>query len=158
MALQTGIKAPSFTLKSKSSEGLADISPLDNAGKKNVVLLFFPLAFTSVCADEMCSVRDQLKEYEKLDAEVYAISVDSPFTQEVFAQQKKLNFPLLSDFNREVSKQYDVLFEDLLGFKGVSKRAAFVINKEGVIVYATDSNDPKQLPDFEAMKKVLAED
>ncbi|MCH8474673.1 MAG: redoxin domain-containing protein [Opitutales bacterium] len=157
MALQTGTKAPAFTLKSKNADGLADISPLDNVGSKNVVLLFFPLAFTSVCADEMCSVRDQLKEYEKLEAEVYAISVDSPFTQEVFAKEKNLNFPLLSDFNREVSKQYDVLFEDLLGFKGVSKRAAFVINKEGTIVYATDSNDPKQLPDFEAMKKVLAE-
>ncbi|MCH8540305.1 MAG: redoxin domain-containing protein [Opitutales bacterium] len=157
MALQIGTKAPAFTLKSKNADGLADISPLDNVGSKNVVLLFFPLAFTSVCADEMCSVRDQLKEYEKLEAQVYAISVDSPFTQEVFAKEKNLNFPLLSDFNREVSKKYDVLFEDLLGFKGVSKRAAFVINKEGTIVYATDSNDPKQLPDFEAMKKVLAE-
>ncbi|MCC5789387.1 MAG: redoxin domain-containing protein [Opitutales bacterium] len=157
MALQIAPKAPAFTFKSKNADGLADISPLDNVGSKNVVLLFFPLAFTSVCADEMCSVRDQLKEYEKLEAQVYAISVDSPFTQEVFAKEKNLNFPLLSDFNREVSKKYDVLFEDLLGFKGVSKRAAFVINKEGTIVYATDSNDPKQLPDFEAMKKVLAE-
>ena len=157
MSLSVGTKAPAFTLKSKSEDGLKDISPLENSPSKNVVLLFFPLAFTSVCADEMCSVRDSLKEYESLDAAVYGISVDSPFSQEVFAKEKRLNFPLLSDFNRDVSKAYDVLFEDLLGFKGVSKRAAFVINKAGEIVYASDSNDPKQLPDFEAMKKVLAE-
>lgn len=155
MALPTGTKAPAFSLKSKSSDGLADLNPLaDNPGK-NVVLLFFPLAFTSVCSDEMCSVRDTLADFASLDAAVYGISVDSPFAQEVFATERKLNFPLLSDFNKEVSAQYDVLYADLLGFKGVSKRSAFVINKEGVIIYASSDDDPKVVPDFAAIKEAL---
>lgn len=155
MPLSKGTQAPQFSLKSKSADGLADLNPIaDNPGKQ-VVLLFFPLAFTSVCENEMCSIRDSLSDYAALDAAVYGISVDSPFSQEVFAQKNGLNFPLLSDFNKEVSAQYDVLFSDLLGFKGVSKRAAFVINKEGVVTYSTSSDDPKVLPDFDAIKAAL---
>jgi len=156
MAIATGTKAPDFSLKSKNDEGLADVSLSANLGKTSTVLLFFPLAFTSVCEAELCGIRDSLKDYEGLNAQVYGISVDSPFSQEVFAKQNGLNFPLLSDFNKDVSSAYDVLFEDLLGFKGVSKRSAFVINQDGVVVYSESSDDPKQLPNFDAIKAALA--
>ncbi len=157
MAIATGTKAPDFTLKSKNEDGLADVTLSDNFGKSSTVLLFFPLAFTSVCQDELCSIRDSLGDYEGLNAQVYGISVDSPFSQEAFAQANGgFKFPLLSDFNKDVSVAYDVLFEDLLGFKGVSKRSAFVIDKEGTVVYSESSDDPKQLPDFEAIKAALA--
>lgn len=156
MAIATGTKAPDFTLKSKSDSGLDDITLSNNYGKTATVLLFFPLAFTSVCQDELCGIRDSLTDYEGLNAAVYGISVDSPFSQEAFAKANGLNFPLLSDFNKEVSTAYDVLFEDLLGFKGVSKRSAFVISKSGEVVYSESSDDPKQLPDFEAIKAALA--
>ena len=155
MAIAQGNKAPEFTLKTKTAEGLEEVSLADNFGKKKTVLLFFPLAFTSVCMDEMCSVNQSLDDYSSLNAQVYGISVDSPFTQEKMAEVDKLQFPLLSDFNKEVSKAYDVLFEDLLGFKGVAKRSAFVIDEEGTILYAESSDDPKQLPDFEAIKAAL---
>lgn len=157
MALPKGVKAPDFQLKSKQPEGLVDIRLSDNFGKKPTVLLFFPLAFTSVCESEMCSIRDSLKDYESLNAAVYGISVDSPFSLDVFARQNKLNFPLLSDFNKEVSTAYDVLFADLLGFKGVSKRSAFVVGKDGTIRYSSSSDDPKVLPDFDAVKAALAD-
>lgn len=156
MAIATSTKAPDFTLKSKSDSGLDDIKLSDNYGKTATVLLFFPLAFTSVCQDELCGIRDSLADYEGLNAAVYGISVDSPFAQEAFAKANGLNFPLLSDFNKEVSTAYDVLFEDLLGFKGVSKRSAFVISKDGEVVYSESSDDPKQLPDFAAIKAALA--
>jgi len=157
MAIATGTKAPDFTLKSKNEQGLADVTLSDNFGESSTVLLFFPLAFTSVCQDELCSIRDSLADYEGLNAQVYGISVDSPFSQEAFAQANGgFKFPLLSDFNKEVSSAYDVLFEDLLGFKGVSKRSAFVIDKEGTVVYSESSDDPKQLPDFAAIKAALA--
>jgi peroxiredoxin len=156
MALAKSTKAPQFTLKTKTAEGLEDVSLADNLGKQKTVLLFFPLAFTSVCMDEMCSVSNNIQDYSSLNAKVYGISVDSPFTQEKMAEVDGLKFPLLSDFNKEVSAAYDVLFEDLLGFKGVSKRSAFVIDEDGVIIYAESSDDPKQLPDFDAIKAALA--
>ena len=156
MALSKGTKAPNFTLKSKNADGLADVKLSDNYGKKATVLLFFPLSFTSVCEQELCSMRDSLTDYEGVDAQVYGISVDSPFAQAAFAKANALNFPLLSDFNKEVSKAYDVLFEDLLGLKGVSKRSAFVISKDGEILYSESSDDPKKLPDFQAIKSALA--
>ena len=156
MALATGTKAPAFTLKTKTPEGLEDVSLADNFGKQKTVLLFFPLAFTSVCMEEMCSVSAGIQAYKGLNAAVYGISVDSPFTLEKMAEVDQLQFPLLSDFNKEVSTAYDVLFADLLGFKGVSKRSAFVIDEEGTIIYAESSDDPKQLPNFDAIKAVLA--
>ena len=155
MALEKGTKAPDFTLKTKTSEGLEDVTLSDNFGKRKTVLLFFPLAFTSVCEDELCTVNSGLQDYTDLDAAVYAISVDSPFSQEKMAVADNLRFPLLSDFNKEVSRAYDVLFEDLMGLKGVAKRSAFVIDKDGSIVYSESSDDPKQLPDFEAIKAAL---
>ena len=155
MALEVGTKAPDFTLKSKNAEGLQDITLSDNFGNGKTVLLFFPLAFTSVCIDELCSVRDSLQDYNDLGATVYGISVDSPFTQEAFAQQNNLNFTLLSDFNKEASSAYDVLFEDLIGLKGVSKRSAFVIDSDGIIKFSSSSDDPTVLPDFDAVKAAL---
>jgi peroxiredoxin len=155
MALAKGTQAPDFTLKTKDSTGLRDVKLSDHFGSKKTVLLFFPLAFTSVCTQELCSVRDSLSAYEKLNANVYGISVDSPFTLEVFAQKENLTFPLLSDFNREVSQAYDVLYPELIGFKGISKRSAFVIDESGVIVYSESSDDPHQLPDFNAIQRAL---
>jgi len=155
MALATGTKAPNFTLKTKNADGLADISLSDNIGKKKTVLLFFPLAFTSVCMDEMCSVNSGLQAYKALNAEVYGISVDSPFSLEKMANIDNLQFPLLSDFNKEVSAAYDVLYADLLGFKGVSKRSAFVIDEDGTIIYSESSDDPHDLPNFDAIKAAL---
>ena len=156
MALSVGAQAPAFTLKTKNDEGLQDVSLSDTSGSKKTVLLFFPFAFTDVCMGEMCSVRDDLSSYEQLNAQVYGISVDSPFPQEVMAKQENINFPLLSDFNKDVSKSYDVIYEDLIGFAGVSKRSAFVVNEDGEITFAWSSDDPHQVPDFEAIKAALA--
>ena len=155
MTLDIGNVAPDFTLKTKTSEGLKDVSLSDHLKDSSVILLFFPFAFTSVCMAEACSVRDDLSSYEKLNAKVFGISVDSPFAQEVMANKESLNFPLLSDFNKEVSKNYGVLYEDFIGFQGVSKRSAFVISPDGKISYSWSSDDPKQLPDFSEIKNSL---
>ncbi len=155
MALQKDSKAPDFTLKTKTDSGLVDVKLSDNFGKKKTVLLFFPLAFTGVCTNEMCAVRDSLQQYESLNAAVYGISVDSPFAQEAFAKKEGINFPLLSDFNRTACKAYDAHYEDFIGFAGVAKRSAFVIDENGTILYSSSSDDPKVLPDFEAIQKAL---
>ena len=155
MTLETGSLAPNFTLKSKTEDGLKDITLSENLQDSNVVLLFFPFAFTSVCMAEACSVRDDLASYGELNARVFGISVDSPFSQEVMSQKENLNFSLLSDFNKDVSKSYGVLYEDFIGFNGVSKRAAFVISREGKVTFSWSSDDPKQLPDFSAIKEAL---
>lgn len=155
MALTTGTKAPDFTLKTKNAAGLEDITLSDNFGKQKTVLLFFPLAFTSVCMDEMCTVNSGIQKYKDLNSAVYGISVDSPFSLEKMALIDNLQFPLLSDFNKDVSTAYDVLYEELLGFKGVAKRSAFVIDETGTIIYAESSDDPKQLPNFDAIKAAL---
>lgn len=155
MGLTIGQKAPGFSLKRKTAEGLQDVSLGDYQGKKNVVLLFFPLAYTSVCTDEMCSVSQGLSEYEGLNAQVLGISVDSPFAQEAWAKANNITIPLLSDFNKEVSAAYGSQYAELLGFKGVAKRSAFVIDKGGVVRYASVSDDPKVVPDFSAIKACL---
>ena len=156
MTLSTGVDAPNFTLKTKNAEGLQDVELSSFKGEKNVVLLFFPFAFTGVCTEETCSIRDDLSAYEDLDAQVLGISVDSPFAQEAMALKEGLNFPLLSDFNKAVSREYGVLYEDFIGFEGVSKRSAFVVSKDGSITFSWSSDDPKQLPDFEAIKNALS--
>lgn len=155
MALSIGNQAPDFTLKQKTAEGLADVTLSANFGKRKSVLLFFPLAFTSVCTEEMCSVTQGLAEYADLNAAVYAISVDSPFAQEAWAKANGITVPVLSDFNKTVAKAYDVLYADLLGFAGVAKRAAFVIDKAGLIVHSQSNDDPKVMPDFAAIKAAL---
>lgn len=156
MALSKGTKAPEFTLKSKNADGLRDVSLADTLGSKSTVLLFFPLSFTSVCQEELCTVSGGFDEYDKLNAAVYGISVDSPFAQEAFAKANDITIPLLSDFNKEVAEAYDVLYADLLGFKGVAKRSAFVINPEGEITYVWCSEDPHNLPPFDEIKAALA--
>jgi len=157
MALQPGIQAPDFTLKHKHPDGFDDVS-LETGSA--TVLLFFPLAFTGVCMQEMCTIRDSLSEYEDLGATVFGISVDSPFTLEVMAARENINFKLLSDFNLEASKAYDVLYDEFLpgklGFRGVSKRSAFVINANGQIIYSWSSDDPGNLPPFDEIKAALA--
>jgi len=155
MALSTHTKAPDFTLKRKTPEGLEDVSLSAQLKDGPVVLLFFPLAFTSVCQDELCSVSAGIDAYASLKASVLAVSVDSPFAQEAFADKAGISIPLLSDFNREVAGAYDVLYEELLGFKGVAKRSAFVINMDGDIIFSWSSDDPKQLPPFEEIQKAL---
>ncbi len=156
MPLAVGTKAPDFTLKTKTADGLADIKLSDNFGKKKTVLLFFPLAYTGVCTQEMCDQTSGLAEYEKLGATVYAISVDSPFAQEAWAKANKIGITTLSDLNKEVTKAYDVLFPMLAGIGDTAARAAFVIGTDGVIKYAEQTPTPKDLPNFAAIKAALA--
>jgi len=153
MALKIGDKAPDFTLKNTDGEDVTLSSQLDN----NVILLFYPLAFTSVCTKELCYTRDHLKEFEELDAKVFAISVDSFFTLKEFKKAQNFNFTLLSDFNKEVSEKYDALYDEFLGYKGVAKRSAFVIGKNGKIKFAEILEDAGELPDFDAVKSALAQ-
>ena len=156
MAISVGTKAPDFTLKTKRGEDLKDIKLSDNFGKKKTVLLFFPLAFTGVCTKEMCDVSAGISGYEKLDAAIYAISVDSPFAQEAWAEKEKISLPLLSDLNKEVSKAYGTLLPDLIGLGSVSARAAFVIDKNGVIKYSEQTPTPLELPDFKKIQSALS--
>ncbi len=157
MALAIGEKAPEFTLKTKTPQGLEDVKLSDQFGKGSTVLLFFPAAFTSVCTQEMCDITAGLNAYEGLNARVIGISVDTPFAQEAWAQKEGIKVTLASDLNKAVSKAYGVLLEDLLGMGSLSARAAFVIDKEGVIQYAEQTPTPKDLPDFDAIKAKLAE-
>ena len=154
MVLKPGDKAPNFTLRATDTTE----SALSDYVGHNVVLLFFPLAFTGVCTTELCTMRDSLSKYESLNAKILAVSVDSPFTLAKFKEENKLNFPLLSDFNKEVSRSYGALYEDfVLGLKGVSKRSAFVIDADGVIRYAEVLENAGELPDFNAIEKSLGE-
>ena len=156
MALPVGTRAPDFTLKTKTADGLNDIKLSDNFGKNATVLLFFPLAFTSVCTTEMCDQTAGLGEYEKLGAKVYAISVDSPQAQEAWAKANKIAVTLLSDLNKTTIKAYDVVFPMLAGIGDTAARAAFVIGKDGTITYAEQTPTPKDLPNFKAIKAALA--
>lgn len=152
MALQKGDKAPYFKLVDSDRKEVS----LDNFKGRNLVILFFPMAFTSVCTTELCSMRDTIGDYEQLNADVVGISVDSPFTLNKFKQEQELNFPLLSDFNKEASTAYGSLYENfILGLKGVSKRSAFVIDKEGTVQYAEVLENAGEVPDFEAVKSAL---
>lgn len=156
MAISVGSKAPEFTLKSKQASGLVDVKLSDNFGQKNTVLLFFPLAFTSVCTKEMCDITAGLNSYSGLNADVIAISVDSPFAQEAWAQREKISLRLASDLNKEVIKQYDVVFPMLAGVGDTAARAAFVIDKNGVVQYSEQTPTPKDLPNFTAIQEALA--
>ena len=156
MPLKTGTSAPDFTLKTKTANGLEDVKLSDNFGKKNTVLLFFPLAFTGVCTQEMCDVSGGISSYDSLNAIVYAISVDSPFSQEAWAQKEKITVKLLSDLNKTVTNAYDVLFKGIAGIGDSSARAAFVIDKQGAIAYAEQTATPKDLPNLDAVKAALS--
>src|SRR5467141_1578625 len=141
MPLPVGSKAPDFTLKSKSPAD-ADVKLSNSFGKKNTVLLFFPVAFTGVCTKEMC--------------DIIAVSVDSPFAQQAWAQKEKIGITLASDLNKEVIKKYDVVFPMLAGVGDTAARAAFVIDKNGVIQYSEQTPTPKDLPNFDKVKETLA--
>ena len=158
MPLAIGSKAPDFVLKTKTAEGLKEVRLSENFGKKNTVLLFFPLAFTGVCTDEFCSVSGGLSDYSKLGAEVYGVSVDSPFAQEAWAQKAGITITLLSDLNKGTAKAYEVYLENLggLGIGDTAARAAFVIGKDGVVAYSEQTPTPKELPNFDAVKAALS--
>lgn len=150
--LQAGDKAPDFTLRASDK---TQVHLKDFLGK-NVVLLFFPAAFTGVCTKELCTMRDSLHEYNNLDVQVLAISVDSLFTLDRWKKDENFNFPLLSDFNKTVSKKYHALYKDFVfEMKGVSKRAAFVIDKTGLIRYAEVLDNAGEIPNFAAIRKTL---
>jgi peroxiredoxin len=156
MAISVGSKAPDFTLKSKQASGLVDVKLSNNFGKKNTVLFFFPAAFTSVCTQEMCGITGGLNDYAGLNADVIAISVDTPFAQEAWAQKEKISVTLASDLNKEVIKKYEVVFPMLAGVGDTAARAAFVIDKAGVVQYSEQTPSPKELPHFEEVKAALA--
>ena len=153
MSNLTGHPAPAFTLfdTDKKATNLADFKG------QNVVVLFFPLAFTGVCTTELCSIRDNIATYNTANAQVLAISVDSLFTLGKFKEEQKLNFPLLSDFNKTAIADYGVKYDVFPAFEmqGVSKRAAFVIDKEGVVQYEEICPTPGDLPNFEAIQTTL---
>jgi len=162
MSLPIGTKAPDFTLSTKTADGPKRIRLSDNIGKKNTLLLFFPMAFTGTCTTEMCEVSQGLNAYRDLNAAVYGISGDNPFAQEAWAQKEKITVPLLSDYEHKVAKAYDVMYDAFLpqlnlGMAGVPKRSAFVIDKNGVVQYAESNDDARQLPNFDKIKAKLGE-
>jgi len=154
MAIQLGQKAPDFTLRDTEKKKVT----LSEQRGKNVVLLFFPLAFTSTCTRELCSVRDNLTFYNNLNAEVFGISVDSLYSLGKYKAEQNINFSLLSDFNKETSTAYDTIYETFSNdMRGVSKRSAFVIDKEGIVRYAEVLENAGEVPDFDAIQKCLVE-
>jgi peroxiredoxin len=157
MALSVGSKAPDFSLKSRHGDAMSDVKLGDYHGKSNVVLLFFPLAFTGVCTAEMCDVSAGVGGYEALNAKVIGISVDSPFAQAAWAAKENIGITLASDLNKTTATAYGTLLPDLGGLGAVSGRAAFVIDKAGVIQYAEQTATVKELPNFDAVKAKLAE-
>jgi len=154
MSIQAGQQAPDFSLFDSDKNKVS----LAGYRGKNVVLLFFPLAFTSVCTAELCNVRDNIGHYNNTNAQVFGISIDSLFVLNKYKIEQQLNFPLLSDFNKEASKAFDVLYDTFPAFdmQGVSKRAAFVIDAEGIIRYAEVCGKPSDQPDFAAIQQTLS--
>lgn len=162
MALSVGTKAPDFTLPTKTADGPKQITLSEQFGKGNIVLLFFPMAFTGTCTTEMCNISNGLREYRDLNANVFGISGDNPFAQEAWAQKESITVPLLSDYEHKVTQAYDVAYESFLpqiglSMGGVAKRAAFVIDRAGVIQHVECLEDARELPDFEKIKAKLVE-
>jgi len=156
MKLNVGDLAPDFTLKSDSFE---DITLSSFHGEKNVVLIFFPLVNTGPCEKELCAIRDDIEAYENLNASVFAISVDSSFALKLWSDQHKFHFPLLSDFNKEVSArygaQYDIFLPGKFDYQGVAKRSAFIIDKDGIIRYTEVLENGSYEPNYDAIKETL---
>ncbi len=153
MAIEIGQPAPLFSLKD-SDKNLVNLA--DYKGR-NVVLLFFPAAFTGTCTKELCQTRDELSFYNDLNATVFGISVDMPFTLAKYKEMNNYNFALLSDFNKEASTAYEAIYDLWIhGLKGVSKRASFVIDREGILRYSEVLEDANAYPNFEALKDILA--
>ncbi len=152
MALKVGTKAPDFTLVNSEKK---EISLKDFAGK-TLVINFFPAAFTGVCTEQLCTNRDDVSFYNSIGADVVGVSVDMPFTLEVFKEKNKINFDLLSDFNKEVIKAYDMYLPDfVLGLKGVAKRGVAVVDKHGTVVYSEETANPGTQVNFNALKDAL---
>lgn len=151
-SIQVGQKAPDFSLYDSDKQKVT----LSDYKGRNILLLFFPQAFTGTCTKELCSTRDNIAVYNGANAQVFGISVDSIFTLAKFKEEQKLNFPLLSDFNKTVSTEYGSLYDSFVfDMKGVSKRSAFVIDKDGVVRYAEVLETATDLPDFAAIQNVL---
>ena len=156
MKLNVGDLAPDFTLKSDSFE---EITLSKFQGKKNVLLVFFPLMNTTPCEKELCAIRDDIKSYEKFDVQVLGISVDSSFALKLWSDQLRFNFPLLSDFNKELAArygaQYDIFLPGKFDYYGVAKRSAFVVDKDGIIRYAEVLENGGDEPNYSAIKETL---
>lgn len=153
MKIEVGKPAPDFSLfdTDKNKVTLADCKG------KNILLLFFPLAFTSTCTKELCAIRDDISRYSNINAQVMGISVDSVFTLKKYKEEQHYNFPFLSDFNKEVSTLYDSLYADwILEMKGVSKRSAFIIDKNGIVQYAEVLENAGEIPDFKLINEKLS--
>jgi glutaredoxin-dependent peroxiredoxin len=153
MAIAVGTKAPDFTLKTKTADGLKDVSLADHVGKDNVVLLFFPAAFTGVCTQEMCDVTGGVHPLP--GAVVYGVSHDSPFAQEAWAKANNIGVTLLSDYTNKVAEAYDVVLPDLVGLGPAAKRAAILIGKDGIVKYSEETPTPLELPNFTEIEAML---
>lgn len=161
MPLPVGMRAPDFTLPSKGSNGPKQITLSENFGKRNTVLAFFPMAFTSTCTTEMCGVSSDLAAYSQMNAAVYGISGDNPFAQEAWARKEGITVTLLSDYEHQVARIYDAVYDSFLpqiglGMGGVPKRATYVIDRAGIIQYVDCNEDARVVPDFNKVKAKLA--
>ncbi|MCE2960581.1 MAG: redoxin domain-containing protein [Akkermansiaceae bacterium] len=161
MSIKVGDPAPDFTLVTKTATGPALVKLSEEISKSNVVLLFVPMAFTGVCTTELCDVSNGISAYEALDAKVFGISGDGPFAQEAWAQRDGITLPLLSDYEHTVAKDYGVAYEQFvpeanLIMGGVPKRSAFLIDKQGIVRFVDVKENARELPDFDALKSVLA--
>ena len=160
MSIQVGDKAPDFSLVTLTADGPQIVKLSDEIGKSNVVLVFFPAAFTGVCTTELCDITSGLSIYEALDAKVFGISGDSPFAQGEWAKKEGITIPLLADYEHDVAKAYGIAYKQFLPeknliFGGVAKRSAFVIDKQGIVQYAEVKESPQDLPDFGKVKETL---
>jgi peroxiredoxin len=152
MAAEPGSTAPDFTLPNQDREPVT----LSKQRGRPTVLAFFPAAFSSVCQKELCTFRDALDKFNGVNAQVYGISVDSFFALKAFADQQHLTFPLLSDFNKQVIRDYGVFNEDMIGLKGIAKRAVFVLDKDGVVRHREVLDDARNEPDYEKVFQAVA--
>jgi peroxiredoxin len=152
MSVDVGSKAPDFTLTNQERQPVK----LSEQRGKPVVLAFFPAAFSSVCTKELCTFRDSLARLNQAQAQVYGISVDTFFTLKAFHDQQGYNFPLLSDFNKQAIRDYGVFNEDMIGLKGIAKRAVFVIDKDGIVRHREVLEDARNEPNYDAVFKALA--
>ena len=152
MAVAVGSKAPDFTLTNQDRETVT----LSALRGKPVVLAFFPAAFSSVCTKELCTFKDSMAQLGKANAQVFGVSVDTFFALKAFQDQQKLTFPLLSDFNKTAIRDYGVFNEDMIGLKGIAKRATFVIDKDGIVRHAEVLEDARNEPNYEAVYRTLA--
>lgn len=157
MPIPVGSKAPDFTLRTKTAEGLVDVKLSDNFGHQNTVLLFYPGAFTHICAQEMCDVTQGLGKFEAANAQVYGVSNDTPFVLEEWSKQLKIGFPLLSDFQHKVAQAYEVVWPDFAGLGPGTARAVIVIDKEGVVRYAEQTPTLLDFPKYDDIQAALAQ-